>query len=128
TRVRKLREGGYDAILLAAAGLARLGDADGPLAGELDGLCTSRLDPRRFVPAPAQGALAVQCRSDRADVRDALAALDDRPSRASATAERDALRRAEGGCNTAFGAYCIARDGSVRLTAMLERDGQVVTA
>ena len=128
TRVAKLRDGGYDAIVLAAAGLARLGDPGGPLVAALSGLRTSRLEPRHFVPAPAQGALAVQCREDRTDVREALAPLDDPPSRSAVTVERDALRRAEGGCNTAFGAYCIARNGQLRVTAMIERDERVVTA
>ncbi len=128
TRIAKLREGGYDAIVLAAAGLARLGGPGGPLVAALSGLRTSRLEPRRFVPAPAQGALAVQCREDRADVREALAALDDPPTRAAVTVERDALRRAEGGCNTAFGAYCVARNGQLRVTAMIERDERIVTA
>src|SRR5690606_36682364 len=95
TRIAKLGEGGYDAIVLGAAGLARLRGPGGPVVAALSGLRTSRLEPRRFVPAPAQGALPVQCREDRADVRDALTELDDCPSRAAVTVERDALRRAE---------------------------------
>jgi len=128
TRIAKLREGGYDAIVLAAAGLARLRGPGGPVVAALSGLRTSRLEPRRFVPAPAQGALAVQCREDRTDVREALAELDDPPTRAAVTVERDALRRAEGGCNTAFGAYCTAREGLLRVTAMIEREERIVTA
>jgi hydroxymethylbilane synthase len=104
TRIRRLRDGDFDAILLAAAGVERL--RDGPaLDGALDGIAVLRLDPQRFVPAPAQGALAVQCRRDDARVRDALASLDHAPSRAGVEAERDALRRAEGGCEIAFGAF-----------------------
>lgn len=128
TRVGKLRAGDYDAIVLAAAGLARLDDPNGPLADALAGLKTSRLDPQRFVPAPAQGALAVQCREARHDVREALAALDDPASRAAVTIEREALRRAEGGCNTAFGAHCVRRNGRFALIAMLERDERILTA
>lgn len=128
TRVGKLRAGDYDAIVLAAAGLARLDDPNGPLADALAGLKTSRLDPQRFVPAPAQGALAVQCREARHDVREALAALDDPASRAAVTIEREALRRAEGGCNTAFGAHCVRRNGRFALIAMLERGERILTA
>ena len=70
TRVRKLAEGAFDAILLAAAGVERL-QAEQRLAG-LDDIEVRRLDPRRFVPAPAQGALALQCRRDDASVLAAL--------------------------------------------------------
>src|SRR5690606_34325190 len=104
TRIGKLRAGDYDAIVLAAAGLARLSAPGGVLGNALAGLTLERLDPRRFVPAPAQGALAVQCRADDAAIVAAVAALDDPRSRAAVAIERDALRRAEGGCNTAFGA------------------------
>jgi len=104
TRIRRLRQGDFDAILLAAAGVDRL--REGPaLDGALDGITVLRLDPQRFVPAPAQGALAIQCRRDDARVREALAALDHAPSRSGVEAERDALRRAEGGCDIAFGAF-----------------------
>jgi hydroxymethylbilane synthase len=95
---------------------------DAPLAG----LIALRLDPRRFVPAPAQGALAVQCRRDRADVMSALGRLDDAPSRLAVEAERDVLARAEGGCEIAFGAHCHAVDGGFELVAMLERGGRVL--
>jgi hydroxymethylbilane synthase len=104
TRIKRLRAGDFDAILLAAAGVERL--RDGPaLDGALEGVKVLRLDPQRFVPAPAQGALAVQCRRDDARVREALASLDHGPSRAGVEAERDALGRAEGGCDVAFGAF-----------------------
>jgi hydroxymethylbilane synthase len=126
TRILKLRDGGYDAILLAAAGVERLKAGGDALDAPLVGLTASRLDPRRFVPAPAQGALAVQCRGDRDAVVAALAALDDGPTRTAVTLERDALRRAEGGCNTAFGAYCTASGDAFELTAMLERDGKAI--
>ncbi len=128
TRVGKL-EHGYDAILLAAAGLERLatkllGD-DGPEI-ELETYDVTRLDPRVFVPAPAQGALALQCRADAQEVLAALVALDDPVSRACVTAERAVLERIEGGCDLAFGAYCHALDGGFEFVAMLERDGQLL--
>jgi hydroxymethylbilane synthase len=126
TRIRKLTEGAFDAIVLAAAGIERL-RAGARLASTHE-LEIVRLDPTRFVPAPAQGALAVQCRRDDAAVLDALARLDDAPSRAAVAAERDALARAEGGCDVAFGAHCTSEGGEHELIAMLERSGVVRTA
>jgi hydroxymethylbilane synthase len=121
TRIRRLEEGSFDAIVLAAAGIERL-HAQQRLG---DGIVVLRLDPERFVPAPAQGALAVQCRRDDLRVLTALAAIDHAPSRAAVTAERDALARAEGGCDVAFGAHCIAAGGGFELIAMHERAGVV---
>jgi hydroxymethylbilane synthase len=128
TRIGRLEEG-YDAILLAAAGLERLatkllGD-DGPEI-ELGAYDVTRLDPRVFVPAPAQGALALQCRADANEVVTALAALDDPTSRACVMAERDVLERVEGGCDLAFGAYCRPIESGCEFVAMLERDGQLL--
>jgi hydroxymethylbilane synthase len=127
TRLRKLQAGEFDAILLAAAGIERL-RAEGALAQELTGIEVLRLDPDRFVPAPAQGALAVQCRRDDERVREALQALDHAPSHAAITAERTALALAEGGCDIAFGAYCKDDGGEHVLVAMHEHDGRVSTA
>ncbi len=130
TRIRRLREGRYDAILLAAAGLDRL--RSGSLGGgasplDLDGLVVARLDPSIFVPAPAQGALALQCRRSDHRVREALAPLDHARSREAVDAERALLARLEGGCELAFGAWCerdSARNERV-MVAMVERDGEV---
>jgi hydroxymethylbilane synthase len=127
TRVRRLEENGFDAILLAAAGVERL-RAEQRLGSELAGIHVLRLDPARFVPAPAQGALALQCRRDDGRVLAALAQLDHAPSRSAVTAEREALARAEGGCDVAFGAYCVASGGRHVLRAMLERAGTVRSA
>jgi len=127
TRIRKLAEGAFDAIVLAAAGVERL-QATHRLDGVLAGIEVVRLDPTRFVPAPAQGALAVQCRRDDGAVLAALARIDDAPSRAAVTAERDALARAEGGCDVAFGAYCVANGATHELRVMLERNGAVRVA
>jgi hydroxymethylbilane synthase len=127
TRVRRLEEGRFDAIVLAAAGVERL-QAEQRLGSALADVAVLRLDPARFVPAPAQGALAVQCRRDDARVLAALAKIDDAPSRAAVAAERDALARAEGGCDVAFGAYCVAARGKHELVAMLERSGAVHVA
>lgn len=127
TRIGKLRDGAYEAIVLAAAGMTRLTESGDSLENVLTGLVTLRLDPRSFVPAPAQGALAVQCRAGRTQIREILTALDDAPTRTAVTIERDALHRAEGGCNTAFGAYCEAVDSGYAVTAMLERGGRIMT-
>jgi len=124
TRIRRLEEGGFDAIVLAAAGVERL-HAEQRFG---DGIVVLRLDPERFVPAPAQGALALQCRRDDLRVVAALAQIDHAPSRAAVTAERDALARAEGGCDVAFGAHCTAVGSRYELIAMHERAGVVRTA
>lgn len=127
TRVRKLAEGAYDAIVLAAAGVERL-MAEQRL-GELGDIEVVRLDPAKFVPAPAQGALALQCRRDDRRVLAALATIDHAPSHAAVKAERDALALAEGGCDVAFGAYCVRRTGATHeLLAMHERNGIVRSA
>jgi hydroxymethylbilane synthase len=122
TRVRKVREGACDAALLAAAGLARLAGAED--APDLAGLVVRRLPPDRFVPAPAQGALAVQVRADRADVVQAVREIDDPSVARALDAERALLRLVEGGCDLPFGAWAeAAADGSLRLVAGLEVDG-----
>jgi hydroxymethylbilane synthase len=128
TRLRRLREGRFDAILLAAAGIARLREAGDLLEPLLESVTVHRLDPRRFVPAPAQGSLAVQCRRGDRAVEPLLRRLDDEASRAAVTAEREALARAEGGCDVAFGAYCARETHGLVLRAMLERDGRILRA
>jgi hydroxymethylbilane synthase len=90
TRLRKVSSGELDAVILARAGLARLGRA-----GEI----TEILDPELVMPAPAQGALAVECRTDDAELIAALALLDDPYSRAAVTAERALLAALEAGCS-----------------------------
>jgi hydroxymethylbilane synthase len=127
TRVRRLEEGRFDAIVLAAAGVERL-QSEQRLGSALADVAVLRLDPDKFVPAPAQGALAVQCRRDDVRVLEALARIDHSPSRAAVTAERTALARAEGGCDVAFGAYCAEVGGGHELVAMLERGGTVHSA
>ena len=128
TRVRRLQQGSYDAIVLATAGLDRLRArrSPSPTALDLTGVATIRLDPERFVPAPAQGALALQCRQDRDDVRAALAPLDHPATREAIDAERLLLGRLEGGCELAFGAYCRSDGTGCVMHAMLEREGRVM--
>lgn len=127
TRVDKLRQGQYDAILLATAGLQRL-DAAAAL-GQIEPLDRSEfqeidLDPVRFVPAPSQGALALQVRADDTDARAAIGALDRRDAHLAVQVERELLARVEGGCQVAFGAWCEQRESAWHLHAYLERDGE----
>ena len=128
TRVRKVEEGEYDAILLAAAGLDRVDRAaveDPSLAISRAGVRELRLDPREFVPAPSQGALALQVNGERGEVREAIAALDDADVHAAVRAERSLLAKVEGGCQVPFGAWCQrGGDGMFELRTFLERDGR----
>jgi hydroxymethylbilane synthase len=131
TRIRALAEGRFDAIVLASAGVARLeraGDAGSPLV-PADTVRT-RLDPATFVPAPAQGAIAVQVRADAPAVRQAVAAIDDPRTARALRAERAALALAEGGCTLPFGAWCReGADGALVLVSVLGReDGTVARA
>ena len=95
TRIRKVDEGQADAAILAAAGLLRLG-----LAGRI----ASWLDAPEWLPAPGQGAIAVQVASRRDDARAALQPLDHAPTRAAVRAERVFLATLEGGCQVPIGA------------------------
>ncbi len=102
TRIRKVAEGEFDAILLARAGLARLGRLDE---------VTEVLDPLQMLPAPGQGALAIECRSDAAELVEALATLDDRPTRVAIEAERAVLATLEAGCSAPLGALAEVVEG-----------------
>ncbi|WP_030490178.1 hydroxymethylbilane synthase [Micromonospora chokoriensis] len=91
-----------DAVVLARAGLARIGRADA---------ITETLDPMLMLPAPAQGALAVECRVDDQDLVELLAVLDHAPSRAAVTAERAFLATLEAGCSAPVAAYAELAEG-----------------
>ncbi|SCE76452.1 hydroxymethylbilane synthase [Micromonospora viridifaciens] len=91
-----------DAIVLARAGLARLGQTD---------VITETLDPMLMLPAPAQGALAVECRIDDQDMVELLAVLDHAPSRAAVIAERALLATLEAGCSAPVAAYGVLAEG-----------------
>jgi hydroxymethylbilane synthase len=96
TRLRKAREGQYDAILLAGAGLARMGWEEA---------VSEWLSLEVMLPAPGQGALAVQCRAGEAQTLGLLAALEDPAARAAVTAERAFLKGLGGGCSLPVAAY-----------------------
>ena len=102
TRLRRVAEGDLDAVVLARAGLARLGRVD-----EI----TETLDPLQMLPAPGQGALAVECRADDTDLVAALSALDDAATRAAVLAERALLARLEAGCSAPVGALAEVVEG-----------------
>ena len=102
TRIRKVREGEYDAIVLARAGLSRLGRV---------AEATEVLDPLQMLPAPGQGALAIECRSDDTELVELLSRLDDRASRAAVTAERAVLSTLEAGCAAPLGALADVVEG-----------------
>ena len=108
TRVGRIASGEFDAIVLARAGLVRLG---------LDPHIPEVFPVDRMMPAPAQGALAVQCRSDGGAIVSLLAALDDMPTRRAVTAERAVLHALGGGCSVPVGAVGASEGTRVSLTA-----------
>jgi hydroxymethylbilane synthase len=110
TRLAKVARGDLDAVILARAGLARL--------GRLDEI-TETLDPIQVLPAPGQGALAVECRDGDAELIELLAALDDHTTRSAVTAERTLLAALEAGCTAPVGAYAEAAEGDEGLELYL---------
>jgi hydroxymethylbilane synthase len=116
TRLAKLARGEADALVLAAAGLERLGLAD---------QIRAFVDPRRSPPAPGQGALAIQCRAEDADAA-WLEGLRHAPTMLATAAERGALAALDGSCRTAVGAYAEVTDGHLRLhVEALSPDGRM---
>ncbi|MFQ5447811.1 MAG: hydroxymethylbilane synthase [Saprospiraceae bacterium] len=99
TRLDKLRQGQFDAILLAGAGLTRL-------ALDVSDLEVIQLDPKEFVPAPAQGVLAFQCRADDIETRRVLKKLHHPEVSARTNIERKVLQLAGGGCHMPLGVFC----------------------
>ena len=99
TRIRKVEEGQFDAVVLAAAGVRRLG---------LEQAVTEWLPEETMLPAPGQGALAVQCRADDDPMRALLSALDDPAARATTAAERAFLAGLGGGCAAPVAALALA--------------------
>jgi hydroxymethylbilane synthase len=108
TRLERLERGDYDAIVIAAAGLKRLG---------LEHRITQHLSPEEFPPAVSQGAIGVCTRADDALARTWLQPLDDLPTRLATTAERALLEHIEGGCQVPLGALATAVDRGLHLHA-----------
>ena len=102
TRISLVHNGSCDAVLLARAGLSRLGLLD---------VVTESLDPLQMLPAPGQGALAIECRADRRDLIEALTPLDDPDTRACVSAERALLAALEAGCTAPVGALAEVVEG-----------------
>lgn len=119
TRIRKVLAGEYDAILLAAAGLGRLG---------LGQHIVELLPFDMMMPAPGQGALAVECRTDNTHAIDYLAVLDHLPTRRAVSAERAFLKALGGGCSAPIGAYSrINPQGELKLCGLVaSTNGQQV--
>ncbi len=114
TRLRKLDEGLYDAIILAAAGLKRLGFAD---------RIAALLEPEQSLPAAGQGALGIEIRSDREDLLPILAPLHHSETAACVRAEREVSRQLGGSCQVPLGAYAIVRNGHLYLRGFVAQPG-----
>ena len=110
TRLRKMKEGQYDAIILARAGVKRLG---------LGASLQQDLTPPSFLPAVGQGALGVEIREDRPEVRELVAFLDHMPTRLCVTAERAFLRRLDGGCQVPIAAHAVLEGEELCLEALV---------
>jgi len=124
TRIRKLREGAYDAIVLAAAGLQRLGFLEMPEDTTLttpEGVDMSLylFDTEQILPAPGQGALALECRTDDTTTVEMLQKLDHLPSRQAVTAERALLHALGGGCRVPIAAYAEVQGDYLTLNALV---------
>ncbi|KMK74637.1 hydroxymethylbilane synthase [Alkalihalobacillus pseudalcaliphilus] len=112
TRLKKLEEENFDAIILAAAGLKRLGYSEK--------LVTEYIDSTDCIPAVGQGALGIECRTDDQEVRDLLAQINDAVTERIVSAERAFLHKIEGGCQVPIAAYgTLLDDGSISLTALV---------
>jgi hydroxymethylbilane synthase len=110
TRLRKLDAGQFDAILLARAGLERLG-----LAGKISFI----FNPAMFIPAPAQGALGVQTRADDDQTNEIIAVIDDQKARTTTDAERKILTTMQCGCHAPVGAYAEIESGNIHISAFI---------
>ncbi len=118
TRIRKVREGQYEAAVLAAAGVLRLGLAEH---------IAEWFPLDEMLPAPGQGALAIQCRAGDKQVLDLLRPLISKPIQAAVTAERAFLSQLGGGCLLPVGAYAETQKGDIKLLGMVASvDGRTV--
>ncbi|KKE80509.1 hydroxymethylbilane synthase [Oceanobacillus caeni] len=119
TRIRKLHEEDYDAIILAASGLKR--------AGHDNGIVTEYLEPEVVVPAVGQGALAIECREDDQEIREILNKINDSYTTRTVTAERTFLQLLDGGCQVPIGGYAYLEDDEIVLTALVGTpDGKTI--
>lgn len=118
TRVRKVQEGHYDAIVLAAAGITRLG---------LEEFISQHISIEIMLPAPGQGALAIQCREDDNQTLEYLFPLDHQITRTAVLAERELLAELEAGCSLPVGAYAVVENNIIKMQAIiLDPSGQQI--
>ena len=110
TRVKKVASGQIDAVIVAVAGLNRLGLTD---------KISAILPPHNFIPAPAQGALAVQIRADDSELAEFLRWLDDEPTQIAVKAERAVLAAMHGGCSIPLGVYAHILDDTITIDSMI---------
>ena len=110
TRLAKVRDGELDAVVLAYAGLARIGQTE---------LVSQIFEPDDMLPAPGQGALAVECRAGDTGLTELLATIDHAATRAAVTAERGLLAALEAGCSAPVGAYAAISAGRLHLDAVV---------
>lgn len=110
TRIEKLKASAWDGMLLAKAGVTRLGRAE---------LIAEIFSPTEFLPAVGQGALAIETREEESDVVKTVQLLDHTPTRQATLGERALLRRLEGGCQIPIGAYGRIEEGVFRLDAVI---------
>jgi len=110
TRLRKLQEGEFDAVVVAAAGVRRLG---------FESQVTAYLSVDQSLPAMGQGVLGIECRKGDAIVQEHIAPLNHPPSALAVTAERAFVDRLEGGCQVPIGAYAVVTDTSIRLEGLV---------
>ncbi|WP_209122001.1 hydroxymethylbilane synthase [Alkalihalobacillus sp. BA299] len=120
TRLRKLKEENFDAIILAAAGLKRMGWSDD--------VVTEYLEPEICIPAVGQGALGIECRADDQEVIDLLQHLNDEVTARTVAAERAFLHKIEGGCQVPIAAYAtLEENNNVKITALVgSPDGKTI--
>jgi hydroxymethylbilane synthase len=117
TRLGKVGDGELDGVVLAYAGLARIGYAHA---------VTQVFEPDEMLPAPGQGALAVECRDGEPELAALLAAVTDQASLAAVTAERSLLEALEAGCSAPVGAYAAGTDQLRMRAAVMSTDGRRV--
>ena len=110
TRIRKLEEGQYDAIILAYAGLKRLG---------LDSKVSYIFSPQEMIPAVCQGFLGIEARVDDERIKKILEPINNQESFVISTAERSFLKTLEGGCQVPLGAYCEIKEGYINITGFI---------
>jgi len=119
TRLRKLEEEDFDAIILAVSGLKRVGLSED--------LITEYLEPQVCVPAVGQGALAIECRADDQELREILAKINDDHTTKTVSAERTFLHLLEGGCQVPIGGYAYLENDEIILTALVGTpDGKTI--